>query len=264
MSERTSYTPGTPSWVDLATPDVDAAAEFYAGLFGWSTPERPDSAEMGGYRRASKDGADVAGMFPLMQEGQPPVWSTYVSVEDADATVAAAKEAGGNVIAEPMDISDFGRMAVFSDPTGAVIGIWQPNAFPGAGRVNETGAFGWNELATRDPEAAKAFYPSVFGWSFDEEDMGEMGTYVMWKAGDALVGGMLDMRGMMPDAIPPHWLTYFGVDDADAAVEKIKELGGELNFGPIDIPVGRFATVNDPFGARFAVLSRNEEAQASA
>ncbi len=133
MSERTSYAPGTPCWVDLGSPDLDAAVEFYSGLFGWEVPELPNSAADRRLPPGEKGRqADVAGMMPLMQEGQPPAWSSYVSVADADATAAAVQEAGGSVIAEPMDVMDLGRMAVFADPTGAVFGIWQPGTFPGA------------------------------------------------------------------------------------------------------------------------------------
>src|SRR3954449_9739003 len=181
MSERTSYAPGTPCWVDLATPDVDAAARFYGELFGWEVPERPDSAEMAGYRRAIKDGKDVAGVMPLMQEGQPPAWSTYISVADADAIARAVQENGGAMIAEPMAVSNYGRLALFTDPEGAFFGIWEPGTFAGSERVNEKGAPGWNELNTRDPEGAKRFYGAVFGWEADEHDMGDMGTYVQWR-----------------------------------------------------------------------------------
>jgi uncharacterized protein len=263
MSERTSYVAGTPCWVDLGAPDLDVAAEFYGGLFGWEAPERENSAEVGGYRRASKNGADVAGMMPLMQEGQPPAWTTYVSVEDADATAAAVKEAGGSVIAEPMDVMDLGRMAIFADPTGAVFGVWQPGTFAGAALVNEPGALAWNELNTRDPEAAKAFYGAVFGWGFEDHDMGEMGTYTEWKLGDAPIGGMMDMGNtQMPPEVPAHWLVYFAVESTDAAVETVKASGGNVAFGPIDIPAGRFAVVTDPFGAAFAVIQMPEEAAA--
>lgn len=259
MSERTSYAPGTPSWVDLGSPDLDAAVEFYSDLFGWQVPPSENVEQTGGYRRATKNGADVAGMMPLMQEGQPPAWTTYVSVEDADATAAAVKEAGGNVIAEPMDVLGLGTMAIFADPTGAVFGIWQPGTFPGAGLVNEPGTLSWNELNTRDPDAAKAFYAAVFGWEVVEHDMGEMGAYVEWKQGEDSMGGMMDMRGRVPDEVPPNWLTYFAVEDTDAAVEKVKELGGGVAFGPIDIPAGRFAVVHDPHGSMFAVIKMPEE-----
>jgi predicted enzyme related to lactoylglutathione lyase len=262
MSERTSYAPGTPSWVDLGTPDVDAATDFYSKLLGWEVPPAENVENTGGYRRATKDGADVAGMMPLMQEGQPPAWTTYVSVADAEATEAAVREAGGTVIAEPMDVMGLGTMAVFADPTGAVFGIWEPGTFPGAGRVNEPGAFSWNELNTRDPDAAKTFYAAVFGWGFDDHDMGEMGTYTELKRGEDSVGGMLDMRGRVPDEVPAHWLTYFAVEDTDAALETVKGAGGGVAFGPVDIPAGRFAVVHDPHGAMFSVIQMPEEAAA--
>lgn len=264
MSERTSYAPGTPCWVDLATPDIEAAAQFYGDLLGWDVPEQPNGAEMGGYRRAKKNGKDVAGMMPLMQEGQPSAWSTYVAVEDADATAQAITEAGGTVIAEPMDVMDLGRMAVFTDPTGAFIGIWQAGTFPGAALVNEYGTFGWNELGTRDTGSAKGFYGQVFGWSTEERPMEEMGTYYVWKQGDDPMGGMMDISGVLPDEIPAHWLVYFTVENCDAAVEQVQSAGGGLNAGPMDVAVGRFAVVSDPFGAVFAVMQPSEELLAEA
>jgi predicted enzyme related to lactoylglutathione lyase len=263
MSSRTSYAPGTPSWVDLGSPDLDASVEFYSGLFGWEVPASENIEQTGGYRRATKDGADVAGMMPLMQEGQPPAWSTYVSVADADATAAAVKEAGGAVFAEPMDVMDLGRMAIFADPTGAVFGVWQPGTFPGAGIVNEPGALTWNELGTRDVAAAKAFYAAVFGWGFEDEEMGEMGTYTVIKLGEESVGGLLDIAGRVPDEVPAHWLAYFAVENTDAAVQTLKAAGGDVAAGPIDIPAGRFAVVRDPAGAAFAVIQMSEEAAAA-
>jgi predicted enzyme related to lactoylglutathione lyase len=262
MSERTSYAPGTPCWVDLGSPDLEAAVGFYSGLFGWEVPELPNSAEMGGYRRAKKNGIDVAGMMPLMQEGQPPAWSSYVAVADADATATAVKEAGGTVMAEPMDVADLGRMAVFADPTGAVFGIWQAGTFAGAGLVNEPGALSWNELGTRDVEAAKTFYGTVFGWGFEEHDMGEMGTYTEWQQDGNSIGGMMDVTGRLPDEIPAHWLVYFAVENTDAALETVKSSGGSVSFGPVDIPAGRFAIVTDPHGAAFAVIQMPDEAAA--
>jgi predicted enzyme related to lactoylglutathione lyase len=260
MSERTTYTPGTPCWVELGTPDIEATAAFYGELFGWEIPELPNSAELGGYRRAKKNGKDVAGVSPLMQEGQPPAWSTYVSVEDAAATLATVGEAGGQVVVEPMDVVGLGTMGVFADPTGAVCGVWQPGTFPGAELVNEYGAFGWNELGTRDTAAAKEFYGTVFGWSYEDQESERGGTYTIWKAGDAMVGGMLDMNAMqMPAEVPPHWLVYFSVEDTDAALEKIKGGGGDVRMGPVDIPIGRFAVVADQFGAAFAVMQPSEE-----
>jgi len=226
MSERTSYEPGIPCWVDLGSPDLDASVEFYSALFGWEVPESENVEQTGGYRRATKNGRDVAGMMPLMQEGQPPAWSNYISVEDADATVAKVKEAGGTVMAEPMDVMDLGRMAIFADPTGAVLGIWQPGTFIGAEVVNETGAVVWNELNTRDPEAAKSFYGAVFGWGFEAREF-ETGTYNTIKVGEDNVGGMIDITGRAPDEVPAHWLVYFAVEDTDASVEDIRASFGD-------------------------------------
>jgi predicted enzyme related to lactoylglutathione lyase len=160
-----------------------------------------------------------------------------------------------------MDVLDYGRMAFVVDPTGAAIGLWQSGANVGAGIVNEHGALSWNELETRDPEAAKAFYAAVFGWSFEDHEMPGMGTYTEWKLGDAAIGGMADISRRVPDEVPAHWMVYFAVDDTDAAVEQIGAGGGEVRFGPVDSPAGRFAMAADPWGAVFAVIALSADAQ---
>jgi predicted enzyme related to lactoylglutathione lyase len=264
MTEITTYAPGTPSWVEFGSPDLDASIEFYGGLFGWDVPESENSEQTGGYRLAMKGGRPASGMMPLMQEGQPPAWTTYVSVENADATAAAVKEAGGNVITEPMDVMDLGRMAIFADPTGAVFGIWQPGSFAGAGVVGEPGAIAWNELNTRDLEAAKLFYGAVFGWAFDTQEMGEAGNYTTITLGDRPVGGILDMAEReVPEMVPAHWQVYFGVEDTDATIDQAKERGGSVMVEPIDIPAGRFSILTDPHGASFAVIALSDEALAN-
>lgn len=259
MSERTSYEPGTPAWVDHASPDLDASIEFYGALFGWEVPETETAEQTGGYRQAMKGGKPVGGMMPHMQEGQPTVWSTYVSVADANATTEAVKAAGGSVISEPMEVLDLGTMAVFSDPAGAVFGIWQPNAFHGAALVNEPGALSWNELNTRDVAGAKEFYGAVFGWGFDDQDMGEAGTYTTISLGGNPVGGILNMaeRGV-PEEVPAHWQVYFAVEDADATVAQATERGGSVMVPPMEVPAGRFSILTDPHGASFAVIALSE------
>jgi predicted enzyme related to lactoylglutathione lyase len=264
MSERTSYAPGTPCWIDLSTPDQDAAGDFYGGLFGWSVEEGENPEATGGYREARLRGKAVGGVMRLMEAGQPPAWMTYMATDDVDATAARVGEAGGQVLAEPMDVLDFGRMAVFADPTGAVFGVWQAGTHFGAELVNEPGALSWNELNTRDIGAAKAFYGAVFGWGFEDNEVEGTGTYTSIKLGEDMIAGMLDMTGRAPEAVPAHWQLYFAVEDCDATVAKAKELGGNLGFGPIDIPPGRFAIVSDPHGAHFAVIALSEEAKASA
>ncbi len=263
MSERSTYAPGTPNWVDLGTPDPDAAEAFYGPIFGWSFDPGENPEETGGYRSAMLRDQPVAGVMKLMQEGQPPAWSNYISVEDADAAMEAVKDNGGSVAIEPMDILDIGRMGFFVDPTGAFCGVWQPKSFHGAGLVNEPGSLAWNELETRDPSAAKVFYGAVFGWgSVDHEMERETGggTYTEWQLDGNSIGGMMDVTGRVPDRVPAHWMAYFAVADADAAVEQVKATGGQVPFGPVDIPAGRFAMCADPWGAAFAVIKMPEEA----
>jgi predicted enzyme related to lactoylglutathione lyase len=265
MTEMTTYKPGTPSWVDFGSPDLDASIEFYGGLFGWDVPEAENAEQTGGYRQAMKGGRPAGGMMPLMQEGQPSAWTTYISVEDAEATAAAVKEAGGTVMAEPMEVLDLGKMAIFADPTGAVFGVWQPGTFAGAGIVNEPGAISWNELNTRDLNASKAFYGAVFGWGFRDDDMGEAGSYTTILLGESMVGGILDMAGReVPETVPAHWQVYFAVEDTDATIEAAKQAGGGVMVEPIDIPAGRFSILTDPHGASFAVIALSSEAQENA
>lgn len=265
MTEMTVYAPGTPCWVELSSPDLDASIEFYGALFGWDVPESENAEQTGGYRLAALGGSPTAGMMPQMEEGQPVAWATYVSVDDAEATAAAVTDAGGTVIAEPMAVLDLGTMAAFADPTGAVFGVWQPGSFAGAGVVNEPGAIAWNELNTRDLDASIEFYGAVFGWTFDTQEMGEAGNYTTIVLGDRPVGGILDMAERdVPEMIPAHWQVYFGVEDTDATIEAAKQAGGSVMVEPIDIPAGRFSILTDPHGAGFAVIALSGEAQENA
>lgn len=255
MPEFTSYAPGTPCWVDLATSDVDAAAEFYGTVFAWDcvAPENPE--EYGGYRQFHLNGKRISGVFPLQPGMEMPVWSTYIAVDSADETSAAVEQAGGHVMTPAMDVMALGRMAFFVDPTGAAIGIWQPGEHTGAQLANEPGAFAWNELLTRDVAAAKAFYTSVFGWSYDDVDMpGGGAQYSQLMLNGNAVGGMMAMPPNVPEGVPPYWGSYFAVENADATIETIKAAGGGLQMDPVDMQAGRFAMVNDPQGAAFSVI----------
>jgi predicted enzyme related to lactoylglutathione lyase len=267
MPERSSYAPGTPCWVDYSSPDLDASIAFYGGLLGWEVPETENSAQTGGYRQALKGGLPVAGMMPKMEAGTPTAWNSYVSVSDADATAAAVQAAGGNVIAEPMDVLDLGRMAIFTDTGGAFFGVWQPNTFIGAQLVNEPGGVAWTELNTRDVEGAKQFYGSVFAdWVFEDMSNEAGDAYTMIMLGERPAGGIFDLgsKAEIPAEVPPHWQVYFGVEDADAAVAKTKEAGGMAMMEPTDIPFGRIAILGDPHGASFAVIALSEMAQENA
>lgn len=255
MSEQRKYAPGTPSWVDIGT-DVDACKKFYSSLFGWGTQEAGPPEETGGYGFFTKNDKQVAGYGPQQNPG-PPFWSTYVSVDDADATVKKVESAGGTTIMPPMDVMTAGRMAVFQDPQGAFISIWQPDEHIGAQLVNETGTLCWNELNARDVDAGTSFYGAVFGWEPEVHTDGPM-PYTEFQLDGLSVCGMLEMPPMVPKEVPPHWLAYFAVDDTDAAVASAEALGGSVMMPPMDIPVGRFSMLADPQGATFGVIRLTE------
>jgi predicted enzyme related to lactoylglutathione lyase len=258
MTERSGYAAGTPSWVDLASPDLEASKRFYGGLFGWQADASGDPEQTGGYTMFTLNAKLVAGLGPLQGEGLPPAWTTYVSVDDADATAAKAKAAGATVMMEPFDVLDAGRMAVFVDPTGAFFSIWQPGAHKGAELVNEPNTLCWNELTTRDIDTARDFYRGVFGWGCETNPF-EGTVYTEWKLGGKSIGGMIQMTDDWPAEIPSHWMTYFAVDDTDAIAKRTEELGGGVPVPPTDIPPGRFAVLDDPHGAVFSVIEMADE-----
>jgi hypothetical protein len=247
-----SHLPGTPSWVDLSSSDLSGAKAFYGALFGWAATE--GSPEAGGYCMFQKHDKNVAGLGPVMDPAQPPAWMTYVAVQDADATMAKVSAANGTVLVPPLDVLDAGRMAVFTDPTGAALAIWQPRAHIGADLANEPGTFTWNELQTRDTASAASFYRAVFGWGADTRQDGPR-TYTEWKRGDDSVGGMMDIPAEVPPQIPAYWLVYFAVDDCDVTVAQAAGLGGATLLAPMDVEPGRFAVLSDPTGAVFAVIT---------
>ena len=250
------YPPGTPSWVELSTPDTEASAAFYGALLGWEATEPGPVEETGGYRIFEREGASVAGLMGHMQEGQPTAWATYVSVADADETAARVRDAGGSTIVEPMDVTDIGRMAVFADPSGAVFGVWQARTFAGADLVNEPGSLCWNEVLTRDPQRGKAFYRAVFGWAAVRPGFeGAPEGYVVWENAGREVGGMMTMTDEhFPPSVPPHWGVAFAVADCDATVARARDLGATITHEPMDMPIGRFAGIMDPQGASFTVM----------
>ena len=265
MTEITTHKPGTPCWIDLGTPDQDRAGEFYGALFGWELQEDENVEATAGYRTANLRGRAVGGVMRLMQEGQPPAWLTYICVEDAEATAARAREAGGVVHAGPMAVLDYGTMAVLADPTGAAFGIWQPGRNGGYEVARETGSVNWHELNTRDPDAARAFYGSVFGWTFEDQEFEGAGTYTALSMGDEMFGGLHDITERVPAEVPAHWLVYFTVDDVGATIAKANENGGDLAFGPAEIgQVGTLAVLKDPFGATFAVIEPDPAMSSSA
>lgn len=248
-----TYAPGTPNWVDLATPDVEAATRFYNQIFGWTSQDLGEEA--GHYNMFFRNGKMVAAANTPQSPNQPPSWSTYIATDNAQETANKVKEAGGQVLMEPFQVMDQGSMAVFMDPTGAVFCVWQPAAMKGSEMANEPGSFTWNELATRDMDKARAFYTKVFPWTANANDMPQGGQYIEWQVNGRSVAGGMTMGPQYPANVPPHWLVYFTVDNTDETVKRTQELGGKVMAPPMDIPQGRFAVLSDPQGAAFAVIA---------
>jgi len=253
MPNRTSYTPGTPNWVDLQTSDQDAAKDFYAGLFGWTYDDQP-MPDGPVYAMAQIGQDNVAAIAPqppdMAAAGVPPMWNTYLAVDSVDDAVAKVEAAGGQVAMPAFDVMDAGRMAFVMDPGGAAVGLWQAGKHIGATLVNEPGTVTWNELITADPAGSVPFYRAVVGLTTSTMNMGE-GDYTMFEAGEAQVGGTTPPP--MP-GVPNHWHVYFAVADADAATTKATDLGGTVLVKPFDIPVGRIAVLKDPQGAMFSIM----------
>jgi hypothetical protein len=257
QTETTSYKNGVPCWTDLTTSDPAAAKTFYSELFGWEVgPE--GGSEVGGYTMIFQDEQPVCAISPQQQGqkdmGVPPMWNSYIAVDSADETTAKAKQAGGNILSEPFDVMEFGRMSIIMDPTGAVFETWEAKSHPGAGLVNEPVSMVWNELNTRDADAAADFYGKTFGWQAGALEGGPMPYFELKNTDGALIGGMMPMSDQIPEQVPAHWLVYFAVADTDATLEKAKQLGGSVMVPPIDIPAGRFTILQDPQGATFAAI----------
>ncbi|GAA0443537.1 hydroxylase [Acrocarpospora corrugata] len=255
MAEFTSYRPGTACWVDLSSTDIKASTDFYGQMFGWM-PEYDERPESGGYGMFRRNGKAVAGIGPTMMEGQRTTWNTYFATEDAAKTAQAVREADGTVVMEPMEIMNEGTMAVFQDPTGAYVSVWQSDRHPGAQLAGEPGTLNWVELLTRDGESAMRFYHRVFGWGADTHKMGQKPYTTFTMAGET-IAGMMQMDDSFPSNVPPHWLVYFGTANLDATMEQARGLGARQLYGPKTVPnMGRFAVFADPHGASFAAWER--------
>ena len=260
MAEFTSHQPGTFSWPELATTDQPAGVAFYRALFGWDVNEQsmgPDGTYSMFLVRGKEVGAACSLRPDERQAGVPPHWNLYVTVKNADESAKRAEQLGGRVLAPPFDVMDVGRMAVVQDPTGAVFELWEAKKHIGAKILSEPGALCWSELTTRDTKAAESFYTKLFGWTAKNSsaDAGGMEYTEFSNQGQPAVG-MMAMPAQVPAGVPSYWMPYFQVTDCDASAAKATGLGGKVMVAPRDISkTGRFAILNDPQGAMFAVFT---------
>ncbi|MBI1796969.1 MAG: VOC family protein [Candidatus Eisenbacteria bacterium] len=257
MATTTTHAPGTFCWPELSTTDQAGAKKFYSALFGWEMNDSP-MGEGEFYTMIGLGGRGVGALYTMRKEekssGAPPHWNSYVAVESADAAAARAKQLGATILADAFDVMDVGRMAIIQDPTGAVFCVWEAKKHTGAGVLGEPGSLCWTELMTRDTAKAGAFYTALFGWKTDVMTMGPM-SYTVFKRDDTGAGGMMAISPDMGQ-VPPNWMPYFAVTDTDAIVAKANQVGGRVIAPAQDVPnVGRFAVLQDPQSAVFAVLT---------
>ena len=247
------------AWVELSTDDPAASREFYSALLGWNI-EISEDPQYGGYAmaRLGEGDGDVAGITAKMMPEAPTAWSLYLETDDAAALCDAVQAAGGTVIAPAFDVGDMGRMAVFSDPTGAVISAWQAGATR-TFRSGEAGTYGWAELNSRGLDKAIDFYGTVFGWRTETTPIGEgQPDCTQFYVDDDAIAGAMEMQSVIPAEVPSYWMIYFNVADLDDAFKRAVDLGATEVVPPTAMPGGHFSIINDPQGAMFGLLKMDE------
>jgi predicted enzyme related to lactoylglutathione lyase len=267
MSERNGFQPGVPCWVETWQNNADRAIEYYSRIFGWEVEDAVTTDADGTFHMCRLRGRDVAGIgFPI-PEGAPPVptWTTFIQVDSAAEAAGKVKDAGGNVIVEPFESLEGGRLTIAADPAGAAFAAWEQAEHRGARVINEPGAWAMSMLVTPDPEGAKRFYGDVFGWTTRPFAVGD--AEVTMFALPGYVGGepqqpvprdvvaTLAPPGAAPEGTAAHWSVDFWVRDPDEAARVTAESGGQVLAEPFDLPdIGmRQAALADPQGATFTI-----------
>ncbi|MFI7300640.1 VOC family protein [Streptomyces sp. NPDC050121] len=250
---HTRYVPGTPCWVSLMAHGLTTTQEFYGELFGWEF--QPGPPQLGPYARALLDGREVAGIGQLPPDRHLPVaWTPYLASDDVDTTAETVRLCGGTIGVGPLDAAEDGRLAIGSDPSGAVFGIWQAAAHVGTAVTGVPGTPAWYELATYETASVRKFYETVFGYDEEAMVLSADFDYLTLHVAGRPVAGIHGVGGALPRDLGPHWATYFEVADTDAALARVAALGGQV-LGPAhDSAHGRVATVADPEGAHFSLI----------
>jgi predicted enzyme related to lactoylglutathione lyase len=252
------YSIGTPTWVELRSPDVEVSIAFYRELFGWKASEEKHAS---GYRMFSSADKIVSGVKPLQGTQLSPQWITYVSTDHEAQTVSRAQVAGGKALMET-DRDEAMRMILFQDSVGALFGIFPYDLFGGAQVFNWPISLTFNLLMTRQPHVAKRFYSEVFGWEPRDREIGGV-AFTYFFHGVRGIAGVMAMNERWGHAVPSHWQTTFSVDDADALASRAVELGGKAQ--PVTAtPFGRSALLTDPHGATFSISQQTPQVRAAA
>lgn len=255
MIEDGSFIPGSACWIDVSTADPAASRAFYAQLFGWTYHTDPDPHRRH-YTTALLRDRPVAGIGGVpVQPGQPVKWTLYLNSANVAHIATVIEEWGGRVHYGPVEVAKQGRILIGADPTGGEIGFWQPKT-NWIFHTVDPGSLAWAVLNTRDGQRADEFFASLFGYRRQQIGDGYV-DYTAWSLGERTILGRLQMDEQWAIETPAHWMLYFAVDPAtgtDGAVNRVLELGGQVDLFPFDSALGRIAVVQDPFGAAFSLI----------
>jgi predicted enzyme related to lactoylglutathione lyase len=258
---------GSFIWYELMTTDPDGAKSFYDKVIGWNIASQSDAkaGDMDYRHIARSDGGSAGGVLaltkPMLDGGARPGWFCYFYVKDVDAAAAAITGDGGKVMMPPTSLPGVGRMAMLTDPQGVLFYIMTPEPPPGREDMSSdvydrhaAQRVSWNELASPDLEGAKAFYSKHFNFEFnDSMPMGPMGDYCFIDHG--ALKGIGAIMQQQDKSHPAMWLFYFRVPSIAAAKATIEANGGQVLWGPAEVPGGEWViSGTDPQGAGFGLV----------
>jgi uncharacterized protein len=255
--EGVPFSPGSVCWIDVSSTDPAGSRDFYAGLFGWTYQFDLDPGR-GHYTTALCGARPVAGLAGVpVRAGQPVTWTLYLASANIDHTGQVFSQRGGQVLYGPAVVPGQGRVLIGADPTGGVIGFWQPTGW-WIFHTTGPGSLFWAELNTWDGPRADEFFADLFGYRQQQIGDGRYVDYTTWSLAGRTVLGRLQMnQGWAAPESPAHWMLHFAVDPqfgTDAAVNRVLDLGGGVDIDPYDTELGRIAQVADPSGASFALI----------
>lgn len=238
-------------WAELLARDPEAAATFYPAVTGWTTATFPGTDPP--YTMFVRGETPIGGIHPLPPDAESgPMWLPYFGVPDVDAAAIRAQEEGARVHLPSTDIPNVGRFSVLADPFGASFAVYRPESGAASGDAEpEVGEVSWLELATRDVARAVDFYGELFAWSAGAvHEMGDEGAYQLLERDGRPFGGVV-AADSSDEA--PAWRLYLRSGDLEGSLARVKERGGTIVRGPMEVPGGdRVALCADPQGAAFA------------
>ena len=253
-TQHEPWTTGTACWADITVPDLGRATQFYGPLLGWRFVT--GGPETGGYTQAFLDDRRVVGLTePMGEDPAPPAaWCVYLAAGDLPGTVERAEQLGGRTLLGPIEVMGFGSMALLTDPTDAVVGLWHHGSHVGWEVVDEPGAVVWTEHMSHDQKRALTFYDQLFGYEVTDLSAPDFDYASVGVDGETVRSGIGGYGPGAGPTVPAAWTVYFQVPVADYAAARVTELGGTVVSPPEDTPYGRMVLAKGPFGEVFALM----------